>query len=180
MSVRGIAIVNALLQEISRYGLYYILRAERKGTIIDQEVKFRSSKELIKTAVVCGLGFGVISVLVQWNGVLRALYGLGSLSSPGCHGEEFALISAFTCSMFVLMNVQWMVTGLLGYHQNSPAFVVAAGVSHICSSVLTYLYSVEIFCVIPLMSLGVVFAMTSCITMWSIRQVAQSAQLRNN
>jgi hypothetical protein len=66
---------------------------------------------LAKPPAVAGIGFGSMSVAINFNIALSASGGPGSLPAPGCLGVSFFAISGFSSALLL---------SLLGPHTQQP------------------------------------------------------------
>lgn len=101
-------VVGVLMQEIFRFLYWKVLKRAEDGldTLADDgsgRVTYQ------KQAMVAGLGFGVMSSIMQVNNVLNESAGPGTLPAPGCTSVSVFTIAALTTACFGCLNICWSV-----------------------------------------------------------------------
>ncbi|KJE88701.1 hypothetical protein CAOG_00299 [Capsaspora owczarzaki ATCC 30864] len=124
------------LQEVGRWATYRVLKRAEPGLL--KVADFANSRLVHhRLAYVSGLGFGIMSALIQFNPVLSVATGPGMLPSPGCTGNSYYLVSAFTICCFSLLHVFWHVVFSHGMNTNSKVLVAIVPIAHLAASLLT-------------------------------------------
>eukprot|EP00038_Savillea_parva_P025168 m.46529 g.46529 ORF g.46529 m.46529 type:complete len:237 (+) comp6773_c0_seq1:75-785(+) len=129
-------IFAVLFQEVFRYGYWRLLKKAETGLNIlgDDGSGAMSSPKL---AMVAGLGFGVMSTVMQINQVLEEAAGPGSLPAPGCTQHSIFFISSITVACFGALNILWSVIMHHGLDSGSKVNVLLPPATHFFASMLT-------------------------------------------
>eukprot|EP00123_Amoebidium_parasiticum_P021155 comp6251_c0_seq2/m.2072 comp6251_c0_seq2/g.2072 ORF comp6251_c0_seq2/g.2072 comp6251_c0_seq2/m.2072 type:complete len:193 (-) comp6251_c0_seq2:28-606(-) len=141
---------TVLFQELFRWLFFMVLVKSEQGLKAILNTQHTPMATRQQVALVGGLGFGVVSILMQYNSVLTEALGPGTLRSPGCPNQSFFLISALTANVFTLLNIVWMVIGLNAYDTRNWALAAVVLASHLFSSLLTLINRQDISCAAPL------------------------------
>lgn len=104
-------------QEGARYMYWRLLkRAEIGLNTLADDGSGESSRD--KQALVAGLGFSLMSTVMQFNGILTESAGPGGLPSPGCTSYSMYTISAILAACFGALNILWSVILYRGLEQH--------------------------------------------------------------
>lgn len=132
-------------QELFRFLFWKLLkRAENGMNIVGVDNGHIITHE--KIAFVSGVGYGSMSVAINFNIVLSSSSGPGTLTAPGCEGVSFFAVSAMIAMVFGILNICWSViahSGFEGRHASGKLFgwngikIVFVIASHYFASYLT-------------------------------------------
>ena len=114
-------IFGVFFQEVFRYLYWKLLKKAEDGlNTLGDDGSGRTSKA--KQAMVAGLGFGVMSQIMQANIVIQAAAGPWTMETPGgsCPGYSIFFISSVTSALFGMMNISWSVIMYMGASRNPP------------------------------------------------------------
>jgi len=155
-----IIIVGVAMQEVFRFAYWKLLKRAEEGlaTLGDDG---SGSATRPKQAMIAGLGFSLMSSVMQMNIVLNDAAGPGTLPARGCPGTSIFVISALVTMCFGILNIAWSIILHYGLEQTSQKggssmscwqlwFVV---VMHYIASFLTYAGDGANGCVITLVPL---------------------------
>lgn len=96
------------IQEAFRFGYWKLLKKAEVGlSTLADDGSGASSRE--KQALVAGIGFSLMSTVMQFNSVLSESVGPGSIPAVGCPNYSMFTIAALMATAFGAMNIAWSV-----------------------------------------------------------------------
>lgn len=111
-----VLIYGVFLQEFFRFVMWKLLKKAETGlNSLAPDGDIIITREL--QAMVGGLGFGVMSCVMQFNIVLDAATGPGMEPSRLCGNMSLFLISAIITALFGLLHIFWSVVMHIGLEQ---------------------------------------------------------------
>lgn len=128
-------------QEAARFGYWKLLkRAEVGLNTLADDGSGDGSRD--KQALVAGLGFSLMSTVMQFNSILTESSGPGGLPALGCPEYSLYTISALMAAAFGALNMMWSVimsSGLEEHHVGKGGLIKIAYVvaTHYVASFLT-------------------------------------------
>jgi len=130
-------------QELFRFGYWKLLKKAEVGlSTLADDGSGASSRE--KQALVAGVGFSLMSTIMQFNTVLTESSGPGSVPAIGCPEYSMFTISTIMAAAFAAMNIFWSVimhSGAEDIHSRSKAMgftkVGFVLITHYAASLLT-------------------------------------------
>lgn len=111
-------IFGVFFQEVFRYLYWKLLKKAEDGlNTLGDDGSGKTSHA--KQAMVAGLGFGVMSQIMQANIVINAAAGPWTMETPGgtCPGYSIFFISSVTSALFGMMNICWSTIMYMGAEQ---------------------------------------------------------------
>lgn len=99
---------GVLFQEVGRWLMWRLLKKAESGLnslAADGEVKITREKQ----ALTAGLGYGLMSTVMQFTSVLDSATGPGTLPARGCKSMSLFVISAIITSMLCALHILWSV-----------------------------------------------------------------------
>lgn len=160
-----IILIGVCMQELFRFAYWKLLkRAEEGLSTLGDDGSGKATRA--KQALVAGLGFGLMSSVMQMNIVLNEASGPGTLPAAGCPSVSIFVISALITACFGLMNICWSIIMHFGLEQASQQGGKASRcwqlwyvvVMHYAASFLTYAGNGGDGCVITLVPLYILLA----------------------
>lgn len=132
-------------QELFRWLFWKLIKKAEVGlNLLSKDGEVTITRELVSLAA--GLGFGCMTAVMQFNMVLDANDGPGSLPSPGCSSVNFAVISALLTLVFFTFNIFWTFLAYQSFEARSRRgggvgksdwMFVTAVLSHYVASYIT-------------------------------------------
>lgn len=130
-------------QEAFRFGYWKLLKKAEVGlSTLADDGSGVSSRE--KQALVAGIGFSLMSTIMQFNTVLTESSGPGSVPAMGCPQYSMFTISTIMAAAFAAMNIFWSVimhSGLEDCHSKTKSVGIAkisfVVVTHYAAACLT-------------------------------------------
>eukprot|EP00730_Choanoeca_flexa_P015921 TRINITY_DN7425_c0_g1_i2.p1 TRINITY_DN7425_c0_g1~~TRINITY_DN7425_c0_g1_i2.p1 ORF type:complete len:249 (+),score=22.59 TRINITY_DN7425_c0_g1_i2:88-834(+) len=137
--------VSVLIQESFRYLWWRMLcKAEQGLRTLAPENGVIITRERI--ALVSGLGFGLMSVIIMTANMLDVMAGPGMIPSPGCPKQNLFVISSLIATMNLYLHVFWGIIAFRGWDlkRQGTAYLSPGGwrvpfvvVAHAAASLLT-------------------------------------------
>lgn len=112
-----IIIVGVGMQEIFRFLYWKLLKRAEQGLNTLGDDGSGNSATRPKQALIAGLGFGLMSSVMQMNIVLNEASGPGTLPARGCPTVSIFVISALITMCFSALNVTWSIIMHFGLEQ---------------------------------------------------------------
>lgn len=109
-------LVSVPLQELFRWLWWKLLLKAEKGlkTLSPDDTGVRITRDRI--ALVSGLGFGIMSGVLQTANMLDIMSGPGMIPSRGCSDQNLFVISSVIAGMLIILHMMWGIIAFKGWH----------------------------------------------------------------